>query len=72
VDIPGNVAGEAKPGAAEEMTLADIRTAFHNLVISRYYTCQLAARRMLVQGKGSIIGIGSIAGVLSLARAQSV
>src|SRR5271166_1653759 len=39
VDILGNVAGEARTGAAEAMTLADIRTTFHNLVISRYYTC---------------------------------
>jgi NAD(P)-dependent dehydrogenase (short-subunit alcohol dehydrogenase family) len=72
VDILGNVAGEAKVGAAEEMSLADIRTTIHNLVISRYYTCQLAGRRMLAQGKGSIMSIGSIAGVSSLGRAQSV
>ena len=72
VDILGNVAGEARMGAAEDMTLEDIRTTFHNLVISRYYTCQLASRRMLAQGKGSIISIGSIAGVSSLGREQSV
>jgi NAD(P)-dependent dehydrogenase (short-subunit alcohol dehydrogenase family) len=72
VDILGNVAGEAKMGAAEEMTLPDIRSTFHNLVISRYYTCQLAGRRMLARGKGSIISIGSISGVSSLGRAQSV
>jgi NAD(P)-dependent dehydrogenase (short-subunit alcohol dehydrogenase family) len=72
VDILGNVAGEAMSGAAEDMTLADIRATIHNLVISRYYTCQLAGRRMLTQGKGSIISIGSIAGVSSLGRAQSV
>ncbi|HET6239807.1 MAG TPA: SDR family NAD(P)-dependent oxidoreductase [Acetobacteraceae bacterium] len=72
VDILGNVAGEARAGAAEAMTLADIRTTFHNLVISRYYTCQLAGRRMLARGKGSIMSIGSIAGVSSLGRAQSV
>src|ERR1700709_1886695 len=72
VDILGNVAGEASMGAAEDMTLADIRATFHNLVISRYYTCQLAGRRMLAQGKGRIISIGSIAGVSSLGRAQSV
>ena len=72
VDILGNVAGEARVGAAEEMALTDIRTTFHNLVISRYYTCQLAGRRMLAQGKGSIMSIGSIAGVSSLGRAQSV
>ena len=72
VDVLGNVAGDATMGAAEEMSLADIRATFHNLVISRYYTCQLAGRRMLAQGKGSIISIGSIAGMSSLGRAQSV
>ena len=36
IDILGNVAGEAKTGAAEDMALADIGATFHNLVISRY------------------------------------
>jgi NAD(P)-dependent dehydrogenase (short-subunit alcohol dehydrogenase family) len=72
VDVLGNVAGEARTGAAEDMALDDIRATFHNLVISRYYTCQLAGRRMLAQGKGSIISIGSIAGMSSLGREQSV
>ena len=72
LDILGNVAGEAKAGNAEDMALADIQTTFHNLVISRYYTTQQAGRRMLAQGSGSIISIGSIAGVTSLGRAQSV
>lgn len=72
VDILGNVAGEARMGAAEGMSLADIQATFHNLVISRYYACQCAGRRMLAQGKGSIISIGSIAGVSSLGRAQSI
>lgn len=72
VDILGNVAGEAKTGLAEEMSLSDIRVSFQNLVISRDHTCQLAGRRMLSRGKGSIISIGSISGVSSLGRAQSV
>ncbi len=72
IDILGNVAGEARTGPAESMTLDDIQVTFHNLVISRYYTCQQAGRRMLAQGKGSVISIGSIAGVSSLGRAQSV
>jgi 2-dehydro-3-deoxy-D-gluconate 5-dehydrogenase len=72
VDILGNVAGEARMGAAEHMPLGDIQVTFHNLVISRYYTCQCAARRMLARGKGSIVSIGSIAGASSLGREQSV
>ncbi len=72
IDILGNVAGEAKAGPSESTPLEDIRANFHNLVISRFYTCQHAGRRMLAQGKGSIMSIGSIAGVTSLGRAQSV
>jgi NAD(P)-dependent dehydrogenase (short-subunit alcohol dehydrogenase family) len=72
IDVLGNVAGEAKAGPAEDMEFADIQKTFHNLVISRYYTCQLAGRRMLAAGRGSIMSIGSIAGVSSLGRAQSV
>ncbi|HTI84312.1 MAG TPA: SDR family NAD(P)-dependent oxidoreductase [Acetobacteraceae bacterium] len=72
VDVLGNVAGEARMGAAEHMSLTDIQATFHNLVISRYYTCQCAGRRMLARGKGSIVSIGSIAGVSSLGRSQSV
>ncbi|MCX7380094.1 MAG: SDR family NAD(P)-dependent oxidoreductase [Alphaproteobacteria bacterium] len=72
VDILGNVAGEAKPGPAEDMAITDVQRNFHNLVISRYYTCQHAGRRMLAQGRGSIMSIGSISGVTSLGREQSV
>ncbi len=72
IDVLGNVAGDAKPGPAEDMALADIQRNFHNLVISRFYTCQQAGRRMLAQGRGSIMSIGSISGVTSLGRAQSI
>ena len=72
IDILGNVAGEAKAGPAEDMPLAVVQETFHNLVISRFYCTQHAGRRMLKQGKGSIMSIGSIAGVSSLARTQAV
>lgn len=72
IDILGNVAGEAKAGPAEDMTVADVQQTFHNLVISRFYCTQQAGRRMLKQGKGSIMSIGSIAGVSSLGRTQAV
>ncbi len=72
IDILGNVAGEAKAGPAEDMILADVQQTFHNLVISRFYCTQAAGRRMLAQGAGSIISIGSIAGVTSLARHQAI
>ena len=54
------------------MSIADVQETFHNLVISRYYCTQLAGRRMLKQGRGSIMSIGSISGVSSLARHQAI
>ena len=72
IDFLGNVAGNARMAPAESMSLEDIHYTFHNLVISRLYTCQLAGRRMLAQGCGSIVSIGSIAGDRSLGRDQTV
>jgi NAD(P)-dependent dehydrogenase (short-subunit alcohol dehydrogenase family) len=72
IDFLGNVAGNARMAPAESMSLEDIHYTFHNLVISRLYTCQQAGRRMLAQGRGSIVSIGSIAGDRSLGRDQTV
>lgn len=72
IDFLGNVAGNARMSPAETMSLEDIHYNFHSLVISRFYTCQQAGRRMLAQGRGSIVSIGSIAGDRSLGRDQSV
>ena len=72
IDILGNVAGEARVGPAEDMTIAEVEETFHNLVISRFYCTQQAGRRMLQQGRGSIMSIGSIAGVTSLGRTQAI
>ena len=71
VDILGNVAGNGAQRAAEEITMDEFTHVFQNLVFGRFYSTQQAGRRMLKQGKGSIISIGSIAGVSSLARHQS-
>jgi NAD(P)-dependent dehydrogenase (short-subunit alcohol dehydrogenase family) len=72
LDFLGNVAGNARMAPAETMSLEDVGYNFHNLVISRFYTCQHAGRRMLAQGRGSIVSIGSIAGDRSLGREQTV
>jgi len=71
VDILGNVAGNGVQRAAEEITMDEMLYVFQSLVFGRYYSTQQAGRRMLKQGKGSIMSIGSIAGVSSLARQQS-
>ncbi|MBI5877412.1 MAG: SDR family oxidoreductase [Chloroflexi bacterium] len=72
IDVLGNIAGEAYAGPAEDMTLEQVQKTFHNLVISRFYCTQQAGRRMLKQGKGCIISIGSIAGWSSLGRTQAI
>ncbi len=71
IDILGNVAGNGAQKAAEEISMTEFVGVFQNLVFGRYYSTQQAGRRMLRQGKGSIMSIGSIAGVTSLARQQS-
>jgi len=71
IDILGNVAGNGLQRAAEEIDMTEFVAVFQTLVFGRYYSTQQAGRRMLRQGKGSIISIGSISGVTSLARQQS-
>ena len=68
IDILANVAGPAMVGKPEEIDLEDVATSIHNIATSRFYCCQLAGRRMLEAGRGSIISICSIAGVTALGR----
>ena len=62
LDILGNVAGNGIQKAAEDISMEQFVGIFQNLVFGRYYATQQAGRRMLKQGKGSIINIGSISG----------
>ncbi|MBP7600977.1 MAG: SDR family NAD(P)-dependent oxidoreductase, partial [Thermoflexales bacterium] len=57
VDILSNVAGNGKQGAADEMTMDDVMYVFQNLVLGRFYNTQQAGRRMLKQGRGSIMSL---------------
>jgi NAD(P)-dependent dehydrogenase (short-subunit alcohol dehydrogenase family) len=68
IDFLGNVAGEGVRGRPEEISLDDVEKAWRNLVFGRFCCCQEAGRRMLAQGRGSIVNIGSIASVTALGR----
>ncbi len=68
IDFLGNVAGEALLGAPEDISLEDVEQVWRNLVLGRFCACQEAGRRMLSNGGGSIVNIGSIAGVTALGR----
>ncbi len=70
IDVLGNVAGEGVRGNPLELTEAQILLAYQNLVVGRYICTQEAAKRMLAQGKGSIMSIVSIAGITALGRSH--
>lgn len=68
IDFLANVAGEGILGRPEEISLADVEQCWRNLVLGRFCMCQEAGRRMLKQGRGSIVNIGSIASQSALGR----
>lgn len=68
VDFLGNVAGEGVLAPPEEISLDDVEWTWRNLVFGRFAMCQQAGRRMLAQGRGSIVNIGSLASITALGR----
>lgn len=68
VDFLGNIAGDGHLAKPEDLTIADLNRVMQNLVVGRFAMCQEAGRRMLVQGRGSIMNIGSLASSTALGR----
>jgi NAD(P)-dependent dehydrogenase (short-subunit alcohol dehydrogenase family) len=68
IDFLGNVAGEGILGAPEDLSLVDVEKTWRNLVYGRFCMCQEAGRRMLKEGRGSIVNIGSLASITALGR----
>jgi len=68
IDFLGNVAGNGASEKPEEMKIEMVQEVLQNLVISRFYMCQHGGKRMLKQGKGSIVNIGSLASFNALGR----
>ena len=67
LDVLVNNAGYGVPAPAESEPLEDfVRTLDINLV-AVYHLCQLAARPMLAAGRGSIVNIASILGLVASA-----
>lgn len=68
VDFLGNIAGDGHLSKPEELKTEDLHRVLQNLVVGRFTMCQEAGRRMLAQGQGSIMNIGSVASISSLGR----
>jgi len=68
VDFLGNIAGDGHLARPEELAIADLHRVLQNLVVGRFAMCQEAGRRMLAQGRGSIMNIGSLASSTALGR----
>lgn len=68
VDFLGNIAGDGHLSKPEDLAIEDLHQVLQNLVVGRFAMCQEAGRRMLAQGKGSIMNIGSLASSTALGR----
>lgn len=68
IDFLANIAGEGLLVKPEEITQDQLLRVFQNLVFGRFAMCQEAGRRMLSQGGGSIVNIGSLASTTALGR----
>lgn len=68
IDFLGNIAGDGHLARPEELTIPDLQRVLQNLVVGRFAMCQEAGRRMLAQGRGSIMNIGSLASSTALGR----
>ncbi|MEY3457808.1 MAG: 2-dehydro-3-deoxy-D-gluconate 5-dehydrogenase [Planctomycetota bacterium] len=71
VDFLGNIAGDGCLARPEELAIDDLQRVLQNLVIGRFAMCQEAGRRMLHQGHGSIMNIGSLASTTALGRGHA-
>ncbi len=68
VDFLGNIAGDGHLAKPEDLRIKDLHRVLQNLVVGRFAMCQQAGRRMLRQGRGSIMNIGSLASSTALGR----
>ncbi len=63
IDILVNNVGTARLGGVVELSLEDWRLVFDVNLTSMFLTCKHAIPSMLRKGKGSIVNVGSVAGI---------
>ncbi len=68
IDVLAAIVGPGYRCSAEEIDLEHFQEVVYGLTTARFCCIQEAGRRMLKQGKGSIISMGSIASLTALGR----
>ena len=70
IDVVANIPGAAVGGHPEDLTAENFSKTLQGTLVGKFICCQEAGRRMLAQGKGSIINMSSIGGIRALGRAH--
>ncbi|MDI7276976.1 MAG: SDR family oxidoreductase, partial [Anaerolineae bacterium] len=68
IDVLAAIPGENVLRHPEEIEVDEFVSTLQSTLVGKFYCCQQAGRRMLRAGKGSIIVMSSIGGVLALGR----
>ena len=68
IDVLVNIPGNNILGHPEDITVEHFMQVLRGTLVSKFICCQEAGRRMLAQGKGSIINMSSIGAVRALGR----
>lgn len=68
LDVMVNIPGNNILGHAEDITVEQFMNVLQGTLVSKFICCQEAGRRMLRQGRGSIINMSSIGGIRALGR----
>jgi len=66
IDILINNAGVTQPGAAENISIKDIRNQVEVNFLGTVYGCQAALRLMRAQNSGKIINVASLGGIVPM------
>lgn len=62
LDVLVNAAGVARPGAVQDIPLAEWREVFDNNMTNTFLCCRAGIRAMKRTGEGSIVNVSSLAG----------
>ncbi len=68
IDVMVNIPGDNILVHAEDLTVELFMKVLQSTLVSKFICCQEAGRRMLKQGRGSIINMSSIGGTRALGR----